>query len=830
MKVKFTAILILFFFNLQAKQYYVSSNGSDTNLGISKNSPWKTISKVNSIMNTFLPGDSILFNAGDTFNGGLLISVSGSTSNPIYFGKYGTGNNPIFKGTVPILSSSWENVSSNIWRAYFNNNSTNRVTGLFINGVKQSIGRYPNATPGGNLNGFGKISKVTDSSFVDSMFLTDFPFIGAEFVSKSDSWRVFQSKISKVNGNIISLTYNKGANILPVVNNWGYIVRNHFKTLDLYGEWYFNEITDSIYLYVINSPSNLLVEATNIDNLIYAKNKNNIIIEGIEFNRSQAEACKLENCNNISFIACNFTYNSNTALESNNSHDLLISNCTFSWNSGRHILLNKSQGIFSNNLLENNALNFGDIEMNNDYTSNPIAFNVNMLNNSVIKNNIVKKCGYSGIGGYSQTNLVIKENVVDSFNLVFDDGGGIYINSINSNVLINNNFISNGFGANLGTNRINSWVTNGIYLDDGCQNVTVKANTIYGIPSKGIFLQKDAINNTILNNLVWSDSLGLSGSAFHSSDYIDNINNYNNIAEGNVFLSSSYYDGSVYSATSVVNKCNTNKNYYIKPFSDQANNFPIARKYTPKEWYAITGNDLNSKSSPITLPRFTISSYQSNLISNGNFSSGINGWSIGKEGNGNGALNWQSSDGGVLKLSYTSLSQSYPAWLSAKTNVNIDSGQKYLLKFKYKGANAKVPVSVSLWYLRSNISNGIITDTIWKQASVILEANYTGPAQLSIQAKESAMGSLYLDNIELIPVTATYTNINDFVKLYTNKSVKYSYVTLPSLDAGMYYLDKDGYLINPGNFTLAPYTSRFIFISSIKPTISKPFRSSVLFR
>jgi hypothetical protein len=527
-------------------------------------------------------------------------------------------------------------------------------------------------------------------------------------------------------------------------------------------------------------------------------------------------------------ISCNFSFNSNTAFDDHNSNNILISNSTFINNTGKHLFLLGSQIVFSNNLLENNALNFGDIEMTGNYTISPIAIDMLYLNNSIIKNNTVKNCGYSGIGGYGETNLTIKENVIDSFNLVFDDGGGIYIHQNNTNVLINNNFVNNGIGANIGTTLGNGYSTNGIYLDNKCNNVTVKANTVMNIANNSIFLQNDAFDNSILNNLVWIDK----GSALFAGNYVSTISNYNNKVEGNVFFSSSYYDGATYIATAAVNKCNTNKNYYIKPFSDEANSFPIARVYSIKEWFTLTGNDLNSKSSPIILSRYTVSSLNSNIITNGNFNTDINNWTKGTQGiSFTGSIDWQSSDS-VLKLSYSNLNQSQfgTAWLSARTKVNITSGQKYLLKFKYKGAYAKSPVSVMLSYMKSNISNGIITDTDWKQAIVILEANYTGEADLSIEANNSSVGTLYIDNVELIPVTANYTNINDFVKLYTNKTSNYSSINLPSLAAGMYYLDKDGYLVNPGSFTLSPFTSRFIFISNAKSTSSKAFRTSILFR
>jgi hypothetical protein len=828
MKIIVCVSLFFMFFQVQAKQYFVATNGLDANIGTTINSPWKTIAKVNAQMSSFLPGDSILFNAGDTFNGGLVVTCNGLFNNPIYFGKYGSGNNPIFIGTAPIASNSWVNLGGNIWRTYHNNNASNRVTGLFINGVKQSIGRFPNATAGGGLNGFDTISKITDSSFSGKLLPTSLSFVGAEFISKSCTWQAFQSKITNQSAKTISLNSYPGSYIQKIVNNWGYIIRNHINTLDLPGEWYFNEITDSLYLYTTSSPSNQLVEVTNINNLIFASRISNIVIEEIQLSRSQAEACKFQFCNNIKINACNFSHNSNTAFVDNSTNNLYISNTTFINNTGKHLSLTGTNIFFNNNILENNALNFGDIEMASDYTISPLAFEINYLQNSTINNNSLKNCGYSGIGGFGQTNLTINENVIDSFNLVFDDGGGIYIHQANSNVLINNNFVSNGIGANLGTNYGIAYSTNGIYLDNKCSHVTVKANTISAVPNNAIFLQDDVVDNVIINNLVWSDK----GAAFFAQIYNPTISNYNNKAEGNIFFSSSYYDGAIYSATAAVNKCNTNKNYYIKPFSDEANNYPIAQKYTIQEWYTLTGNDLNSKSSPIILPRYIVSSLNSNIITNGNFNTGITDWFMGKQGiSFTGSIDWQSSDS-VLKLSYSNLNQSQfgTAWLSARTKVNITSGQKYLLKFKYKGAYAKSPVSVMLSYMKSNISNGIITDTDWKQAIVILEANYTGEADLSIEANNSSVGTLYIDNVELIPVTANYTNINDFVKLYTNKTSNYSSINLPSLAAGMYYLDKDGYLVNPGSFTLSPFTSRFIFISNVKPTSSKAFRTSILFR
>ncbi|MCD9024901.1 RICIN domain-containing protein [Cohnella silvisoli] len=69
--------------------YYVSASGNDNNNGTSTNTPWQTISKVNSM--SFSPGDKILFQGGQLFEGQLKIITSGTSGSPITVGSYGTG-------------------------------------------------------------------------------------------------------------------------------------------------------------------------------------------------------------------------------------------------------------------------------------------------------------------------------------------------------------------------------------------------------------------------------------------------------------------------------------------------------------------------------------------------------------------------------------------------------------------------------------------------------------------------------------------------------------------------------------------------------------------
>ena len=70
--------------------YYVKTGGSDALSGTSPANAWATIGKVNGT--TFSPGDTILFNGGDTFTGGLYFANIASTqASPLTVDSYGTG-------------------------------------------------------------------------------------------------------------------------------------------------------------------------------------------------------------------------------------------------------------------------------------------------------------------------------------------------------------------------------------------------------------------------------------------------------------------------------------------------------------------------------------------------------------------------------------------------------------------------------------------------------------------------------------------------------------------------------------------------------------------
>lgn len=75
----------------QGTDYYVSPSGSDSNPGTSPEQAWATLTNVNTT--TFVAGDSISFEGGQTFYGSILLDSAdgGTATSPVVISSYGTG-------------------------------------------------------------------------------------------------------------------------------------------------------------------------------------------------------------------------------------------------------------------------------------------------------------------------------------------------------------------------------------------------------------------------------------------------------------------------------------------------------------------------------------------------------------------------------------------------------------------------------------------------------------------------------------------------------------------------------------------------------------------
>lgn len=92
---------------LAGNSYYVSPAGNDNADGLTPQTAWSSLSKVNAT--TFAPGSQVLFERGGEWRGQLSASSSGTVESPIVYGAYGSNGapKPKFWGSDPISGSSF---------------------------------------------------------------------------------------------------------------------------------------------------------------------------------------------------------------------------------------------------------------------------------------------------------------------------------------------------------------------------------------------------------------------------------------------------------------------------------------------------------------------------------------------------------------------------------------------------------------------------------------------------------------------------------------------------------------------------------------------------
>lgn len=118
-KLIYSILLLLLSISIKGATYYVKNGGNDASAGTSDGTAWAYCPGMASWAGTatISPGDSVLFNRGDTWRLQVINSPNGTAGNYVYYGAYGTGNKPIFMGSKEENSAGdWTDMGGNIWR------------------------------------------------------------------------------------------------------------------------------------------------------------------------------------------------------------------------------------------------------------------------------------------------------------------------------------------------------------------------------------------------------------------------------------------------------------------------------------------------------------------------------------------------------------------------------------------------------------------------------------------------------------------------------------------------------------------------------------------
>ncbi len=806
--------MFIMFINISlfGRNYYVSTLGNDNNDGLTEQTAWKTIEKVNTEMKNFSDGDVIAFRGGDEFFGALIIK----NKNSITFNSYGAGK-AIIKGSEKV--TGWNRKTGNIWEASLQKN----VFNVFKNNSSAINARFPNLVAlNDSPNNYLKVTSVQNSknefTSIDLKGLSN--LLGAQvfiktFPFKMESFPVvgFDSSSGRIK--------LAGNTQFDITQGNDFYISNHANLLNNEGEWFFDKSSGKLLLYTLSNPDGISASVVNDSGvqLFYSNNNKikNLIVR--DFNVNGILVDDYSSNNEITNSDIKYCYNSGVFLATGDGNNINNNTIENSINYGiRTIAANYS--IIQSNRIDNIFL-LKDITFSSIDGKGAIYIG-SETNNSIVKGNRIQNVGHNAINITRSSYTIVKENYIKNFCLTLEDGGGIYLygsidSKNNGNCKISNNIILDY------ENFINPRRTRfGIYLDDHSHDATVTLNSISGT-NHGIFLH-NAYKNTISFNNIYEtigDGIYLNADSNTGGTEFEMVNN--KINNNDIFLSRTNvptifenveyatatplavgiksdwarynfgsYDFNRYYTTGTLTPIG------IKTTSIVALGHPTTKKRMMlKEWVSLTGQDVNSKVAPNQLDNFNlISKSEKNLINNGNSDTAISGWQ-----------KWNTTI--QNNSEYLHIVPSETSGSVITPLIPIQNTKDYLFEFDaYVEKTSTILINVvqnSNW---SNVYETYLVDVVSGWNSFRFPFTKKKDGDINIEFKLSVkQGFLDIDNIKFSE--AIFGNIErQSFFAYNDESIS-KVISIPVGD----WEDLDGNLYN-GTITLQPFTSKILIISN----------------
>ncbi|MCU7550616.1 Ig-like domain-containing protein [Chitinophagaceae bacterium LB-8] len=592
---------------VHATTYYFSTSGNDSyssTQATNPSTPWKSINKLNAIFSTLQPGDAVLFKRGDTFYGTIKPNKSGTASAPITIGAYGSGNNPVITGLVPL--TNWTSIGSGRYE------STDASLGASVamvtmNGAAQEIGRYPNSDA--SNKGYLNFESHGTNSITDNELPSSPNWAGAEVVIRSAHWILDRLSITAHSGH--TLSYSPAASY-TLKDGYGYFIQNDVRTLDKQGEWAYKASTKKLTVHFGSStPSSFQVKASVLTNVIYISGYNYITLNNLTFEGANDDALYIKSSTGTQVLNCNILNSGNNGIEATSTTKLQILNSTINYsnNSGIFQTGGNSYTTIRSNTIKNSGI-FAGMGQNGANNSMGIRDNGN---NSLIEYNTIDNSGYCAVrftGNYT----TIKNNFITNFAFVKDDAAGIYTGSPDKverygRKLIGN-IILNGIGAKEGTTDKTSLQVSGIYMDNYTAGVDITDNTVSNCGKVGIYVH-NAYKLNIRNNTSFDNNSGQLQFTFDNiGSRITQVNMKDNIFVSKTTTQTVAYFYT-YLGTSDINTFGTlDSNYYARPIDDNSTIRTATGLYTSSQvlttrtlsgWQSAYVHDDRSSKSPKTL-------------------------------------------------------------------------------------------------------------------------------------------------------------------------------------------------------------------------------------
>lgn len=792
------------FVSVQATTYYLSNTGSDANSGTAPQDAWQTIAHLNSI--SLLPGDSVLFECGGVFRGEIVVSASGTESDPVYFGKYGSGELPVISGAQ--LLSGWSLFDGNVYSAPYNQPARH----LFVNGERMSPARFPNAgfltqQGGTNNNGFSDSSLTQPENF----------FRGAVVHLRTSNQRW---EINTVDSSLASEIFCVSPFANPVSSGYGYYFDNLLSLLDTAREWAYDPALDSIFLFAPDGsdPSTLQVEVSVFYHGISVQAGYAFItVQDLQFEKQVITGAEvIAGSHHVTISGCRFRLEGERAVL---IQDVTYVNCTD--NAITDCLAEGIRMISAGHCtISNNSISSIGIVpgLGINAQVNGFALVADQCVGLLVTGNEIESTGNGGIS-ISADSCTLEKNIFSNCFLVMNDAAVItQLPGSHGYNLYDDNIIFPAAGNNIATPG-NALIVHGMEASDSCEGCFITHNTIEEVSGNGIYLKSGPALFTVNRNVVYG--CGQSQLKLESPDSMLPAPELSISLNQFYALHEDQHTLLMHTPSRHIISGHYDFNYYFNPYDHTAvallaeDSVGITEyRFTLDQWKEFSGEDADSRSSFFYRNRFTVEdSIGPELITNGQFTSNFDGWNSEIEGNMEFLLdNSTPLDYGCLKL-IKSDSIPFREGGVYSSEFAVDSGQTYQVlvsiysmrdgnlrmyiasndpPFDGDGLNRYFPFSVA----RSNYQ-------------MVFEAKRNDEharLQLLINLYDSLA---WVDNVSVAPVSATYHAPKKLSRLFTNPTAEE--VAFDLGDSVFFNLDQNEVT---GVFTLPPYSSAILIFDS----------------
>ncbi|MCO6498119.1 MAG: right-handed parallel beta-helix repeat-containing protein, partial [Chitinophagaceae bacterium] len=583
--IELCVVFLLFSNTVFANKYYFSSSiGNDSYSEVEAQNPatpWKTLGKLNSIMSILAPGDSVLFKKGDVFYGKIVVTKSGTSSQPIVFSSFGSGEEPLITGLTELFN--WNSVGGGIMAANCNDcRETNNM--LLFDNKLQRIGRYPNS-------GYLQYQSFSGTNSITSDQLpAGIDWTGAELVVRKKDWILERNKITSQQGGTL---YFSTDSKYPGTNNYGFFIQRDRRTLDSLGEWYFVKESKAMWVYFgRENPADHQVKVSTIDTLVYILRQSYITFDGIAFEGGSQYTISINYSKFIKIQNSTLNYSGNRAIKCGGCEDFTLANSSIS--NTLNVGVDLTYSGVRTNIINNHIKNTGCIEGLGDGGMDSYMGISPAKDFSRISNNRIDSTGFVPIR-FNESNTIVEENFINTFCFIKDDAGGIYTSGPHEKdqePIIRNNIVVNGIGAPNGANgRV---IVRGIYADEFSSHVSIIGNTVAKVNGGGIFLHR-ANNVDVENNKSFDNLYCIMYHQRKLGEFFSNtIKNNQFVAKNNDQVAVFFYmeDGSDNPSTWGT----IDSNYYSRPNNEDSRIVRVAagaevRYFNPAGWNLYSGLD-----------------------------------------------------------------------------------------------------------------------------------------------------------------------------------------------------------------------------------------------